>query len=139
VRYTLHLPVRPPYRLADMAADTLGVMDALGLQSAHVCGASMGGMIAQHLAARQPERVRSLLLMMTTSGARRLPQPSMKVRGALLSRPDGARTRGVVAHLQHLCWASAARPPAVARSLRGSACAFASVAAPGGPRAPRAS
>ncbi len=87
IKATLGLTVHSPYTLADMAADTAGLLDALNIPAAHVCGASMGGMIAQHLAVRHPERVKSLTLMMTTSGARKLPQPSMKVRAALLSRP----------------------------------------------------
>jgi pimeloyl-ACP methyl ester carboxylesterase len=78
------------------------VLDALGIQRAHVCGASMGGMIAQHLAAAHPQRVKSLTLMMTTTGARRLPQPSMKVRGALLSRPASNDAEAVAAHLQRV-------------------------------------
>ena len=82
LRYTLRLPVRSPYTLADMAADGVGVLDALGIPKAHICGASMGGMIAQHLAVRHPQRVKSLTLMMTSSGARQLPGPSLKVRGA---------------------------------------------------------
>lgn len=102
LKYGLRLPLRPVYRIADMAADTLGVMDALGIGSAHVCGASMGGMIAQHVAAAQPQRVRSLVLMMTTTGARRLPQPSLRVRAALMSRPDGRDPQAVVAHLERL-------------------------------------
>jgi len=87
LRYAMHLPVHSPYSLADMARDALGVLDALDIEQAHVCGASMGGMIAQHLAAMAPERVASLTLMMTTSGSRRLPQPSWRVRRALMSRP----------------------------------------------------
>ncbi|MDO8420134.1 MAG: alpha/beta fold hydrolase [Rubrivivax sp.] len=102
LRYALHLPVPAPYGIADMAADTLGVLDALGIGRAHVCGASMGGMIAQHLAARHPDRVKSLTLMMTTTGARGLPQPSLKVRGALLGRPESRDPAAVVAHLQRL-------------------------------------
>jgi pimeloyl-ACP methyl ester carboxylesterase len=102
MRYAMHIKVRSPYSLSDMAADTLGVMDALGLQRAHVCGASMGGMIAQHLAAAHPLRVKSLTLIMTTSGARRLPQPGMKVRQALISRPDGRDPEAVVSHLQRV-------------------------------------
>ena len=89
LRYALHLPVRSPYSLADMARDALGVLDALDIEQAHVCGASMGGMIAQHLAAMAPGRVASLTLMMTTRGARHLPQPSWRVRRALMSRPMG--------------------------------------------------
>jgi pimeloyl-ACP methyl ester carboxylesterase len=86
LRYLMHLPVHAPYSVADMAADALGVLDALGLPRAHVVGASMGGMIAQHLAAAQPQRVARLTLMMTTSGARHLPQPSARVRAALIER-----------------------------------------------------
>lgn len=86
LRYWMHLPVHAPYSMADMAGDAVGVLDALGISQAHVVGASMGGMIAQHLAAGQPGRVARLTLMMTTSGARALPQPSAKVRAALLDR-----------------------------------------------------
>jgi pimeloyl-ACP methyl ester carboxylesterase len=102
VRYMLRLPVRSPYALADMAKDAVGVLDALGIERAHVCGASMGGMIAQHLAASFPQRVKSLVLMMTTSGARRLPQPAARVQRALLFRPDGSDPASVVAHLERL-------------------------------------
>jgi pimeloyl-ACP methyl ester carboxylesterase len=102
MRYAMHLPVSSPYTLRDMAADAAGVLDALGIESAHVCGASMGGMIAQHLAVAHPPRVRSLTLMMTTSGSRRLPQPSMHVRKALMSRPSGPSLDAAAAHLQRL-------------------------------------
>ncbi len=102
LRYTLRLPVRAPYRLADMAADTVGVLDALGLQRAHLVGASMGGMIAQHVAAAHPERVKSLTLIMTTSGARHLPQPGFEVRKVLMSRPDGRDRARVEAHLKRV-------------------------------------
>ena len=102
LRYALRLPVRSPYTLADMAGDALGVLDALGLASAHVAGASMGGMIAQHLAANHPARVRSLALLMTSSGARHLPQPRLAVRQALLARPRSSAVPDVVAHLERL-------------------------------------
>lgn len=83
-RRLVHLPVRAPYTLAEMAADALGVLDVLDLAQVQVVGASMGGMIAQHLAAQHPQRVARLTLMMTTSGARHLPQPGARVRMALL-------------------------------------------------------
>jgi pimeloyl-ACP methyl ester carboxylesterase len=102
MRYTLHLPIAAPYGIADMAKDAVGVLDALGIAQAHVCGASLGGMIAQHIAANHAQRVKSLTLIMTTSGSRKLPQPSLKVRGALLSRPASSRPDDVVAHLEKL-------------------------------------
>jgi len=104
LRYFLHLPVPAAYRLADMAGDCVGVLDALGIDRAHICGASMGGMIAQHIAASWPDRVSRLTLMMTSSGARRLPQPSMTLRAAMLEQRAGA-AHGVdaeVARLTHL-------------------------------------
>ncbi len=76
LRYKLGLPVSAPYTLTDMADDALGLMDALQVQQFHVLGASMGGMIAQHLAAMAPQRVESLTLVMTSSGAEGLPAPN---------------------------------------------------------------
>jgi pimeloyl-ACP methyl ester carboxylesterase len=99
VRRMMHLPVRAPYTLRDMAADALGVLDALGLARAHVCGASLGGMVAQHLAAEHAGRVASLTLMMTTSGSRRLPQPTPKAQLALVSRPAGRTRDALVEHM----------------------------------------
>lgn len=102
LRHMLHLPIAAPYRIADMAGDALGVLDALGIASAHICGASMGGMVAQHLAARHPQRARSVTLMMTSSGARRLPQPAWPVQRALLARPPLRGEDAIVAHLVRL-------------------------------------
>ena len=103
LRFAFGLPVRSAYALADMAADTAGLLDAFGIASAHVCGASMGGMIAQQLAVRYPDRVKSLTLMMTTSGARRLPGPSLRVRRAMLSRPQrSSDLSSVVSHYVNL-------------------------------------
>ncbi|KPF69457.1 alpha/beta hydrolase [beta proteobacterium AAP99] len=98
VRHALGLKVSAPYTLDDMAADTLGLLDALSIERAHVCGASMGGMIAQLLAARHPQRVKHLALMLTTSGARGLPGPTLKARAALLARPRGRGEDAMVAH-----------------------------------------
>jgi len=84
-----------PYLLRDMAADTTGLMDHLGIESAHLVGASMGGMIAQTLAIERPDRVRSLVSMMSTTGSRRHGMPSMKAFGVLLSRPLGGRQNAI--------------------------------------------
>jgi pimeloyl-ACP methyl ester carboxylesterase len=120
LRHRLRLPVAAPYGIADMAEDAAGVLDALGIESAHVCGASMGGMVAQHLAARQPGRVKSLTLMMTTSGNRALPQARWTVQRALLSRPDGSDPAAVVRHLEGVMKliGSPAYPPEPARLQR---------------------
>ncbi|OHC71699.1 MAG: alpha/beta hydrolase [Rhodocyclales bacterium RIFCSPLOWO2_02_FULL_63_24] len=83
----LGLPVRTPYTLEDMAGDALGLMDRLGIARAHIVGASMGGMIAQVLAAKFPQRVLSLTSIMSTSGNRRVSRPSKPARKVLLSRP----------------------------------------------------
>jgi pimeloyl-ACP methyl ester carboxylesterase len=98
IRHALGLRVQSPYTLAAMAGDALGILDALGIASAHVCGASMGGMIAQHMARIAPGRVKSLTLMMTSSGARHLPAPSLRVRGALIARPPSNSVEGIVEH-----------------------------------------
>jgi pimeloyl-ACP methyl ester carboxylesterase len=79
------------YTLSDMARDAAGLLDALRLESAHVVGASMGGMIAQTLAIEQPERVRSLTSMMSTTGDRRVGDSTQEAIGVLFAPP--ARTR----------------------------------------------
>ncbi|WP_349976218.1 alpha/beta hydrolase [Pseudomonas sp. WHRI 8519] len=76
LRYKFGLPVAAPYTLTDMAGDGLRLMDALGIGQFHVLGVSMGGMIAQHMAAIAPQRVRSLTLVMSSSGAAGLPAPA---------------------------------------------------------------
>ena len=98
----LGLPVRTAYTLADMADDTVGLMDRLGIARAHIVGASMGGMIAQVLAARHPQRVMSLTSIMSTSGNRKLSRPSKAAGKALLARPaDPNDPEVVIEHLVH--------------------------------------
>ncbi len=98
LRYKLGLPVSAPYTLTDMADDALGLMDALQVQQFHVLGASMGGMIAQHLAAMAPQRVESLTLIMTSSGAEGLPAPNAALVQLLARR--GAPNREVALEQQ---------------------------------------
>ena len=65
-----------PYSLDDMADDAMAILDAVGIERAHICGASMGGMIAQATAIRHPHRVKSLTSIMSTTGNPELPSPS---------------------------------------------------------------
>jgi pimeloyl-ACP methyl ester carboxylesterase len=80
---------RPPYTLGDMAEDAFGLLDHLGIESAHVCGASMGGMIAQTMAILHPERVRSLTSIMSTTGKRTVGWQHPSLLPTLLSRRGG--------------------------------------------------
>jgi pimeloyl-ACP methyl ester carboxylesterase len=87
----LRIPLAAPYKLLDMADDVIGLMDALGIQSAHLIGASMGGMIAQEIAINYPRRVRTMISIMSTTGNSRLPQPSREVTAMLMARPVTTR------------------------------------------------
>ena len=97
LRYKLGLPVAAPYSLTDMANDGLRLMDALKVEQFHVLGVSMGGMIAQHLAAMAPDRVRSLTLVMSSSGAEGLPAPSAALV-QLLARRDAPNREVAIEH-----------------------------------------
>ncbi len=95
-------PAVAPYRLQDMAEDALAVMDALGWPDAHVVGASMGGMIAQELAIRHPDRVRTLTSIMSTPSARIATMPTIAAMRALaraagrpVTSPDQAADQAV--------------------------------------------
>ncbi len=82
--------INPPYDLTDMAADTVGLMDRLAIKKVHIVGASMGGMIAQIVAAKYPDRVRSLVSIMSSSGDPGLPQAMPEAMTAIMqARPDG--------------------------------------------------
>jgi len=85
------------YTLADMADDGVGLLDVLGIDRAHVVGASMGGMIAQTIAFRHPDRVLSLASIMSNTGARWTGQPSLSLYGTLLRRAPRER-EGYIEH-----------------------------------------
>ena len=105
-------PVKAAYNLDDMANDATGLLDALGIKKAHIVGASMGGMIAQMVAAQHPEKVLSLTSIMSSTGNPGLPQAKPEAMAILMTRPtsddpehlaqrsvDSAKVLGSPAHL----------------------------------------
>ncbi|MGK0470308.1 MAG: pimeloyl-ACP methyl ester carboxylesterase [Candidatus Azotimanducaceae bacterium] len=79
-----------PYTLDDMAADSVGLLEQLGIEQAHICGASMGGMIAQLVACNYPTKALSLTSIMSSSGNPDLPKSTPEAQTALMApRPDG--------------------------------------------------
>ncbi|GGZ23989.1 alpha/beta hydrolase [Streptomyces olivaceoviridis] len=95
-----------PYRLLDMADDGLGLLTALGVERAHVVGASMGGMIAQTMALASPERVLTLTSMMSSTGEREYGRPSPEAQAVLFSPKPADREGYVAAAEKELVWAS---------------------------------
>ena len=87
-----------PYTLNDMADDVACLLDALGIQSAHIAGASMGGMIAQLVAIRHPERTRSLISLMSTTSDPSLPRSDPKAQEALMQKPPAEDRDSVADH-----------------------------------------
>lgn len=85
-------PIEPPYSLSDMAADAVGLVDSLGLDRVHVCGLSMGGMIAQMMAIEYPDRVASMISMLSTTGQPDLPGPTAEAMEAMVSMPPSERS-----------------------------------------------
>lgn len=81
-----------PYLLSDMARDTVGLMDALGIERAHVVGASMGGMIAQTTAIEHPKRVRSMTSIMSSTGSPSLPLGKPEAMALLVRPPVSERS-----------------------------------------------
>ena len=98
VKAALKLPIRSAYTLADMAADGMALLDHLGIERAHIVGASMGGMIAQHIAARYPDRVLSLTSVMSTTGNPRLPRAQKEAMRVLANRPMGGDAEAMIAY-----------------------------------------
>jgi len=97
-KYKFRLPFSGPYRLSDMAKDTIGLIDALEIEKAHWVGASMGGMIAQVLAAQHPDRTLSMTSIMSSSGNRELPLSNLKVLKQLIFQPQKKRENAYLKH-----------------------------------------
>ncbi len=119
-RSILGMEVHAPYTLADMAGDVLGVLDALAITRAHVVGASLGGMIAQVLAARRPKRVASLVSIMSGSGNPYVSMARPRALSAILHRPERPDdVASVTDHLVHVMGVIGSRGyPPDAKALR---------------------
>ena len=135
----LKIPVAAPYRLRDMAEDTIALMDQLRIRSAHLVGASMGGMIAQEIAITFPERVRSLTSIMSTTGNPKVPPPTREAAAMLMAPPPQTRDEYIARFAQNWkllragsfpddealdrsraerCWDRGLNPAGVGRQLR---------------------
>jgi pimeloyl-ACP methyl ester carboxylesterase len=102
----LRRPMRSEYQIRDMADDAVGLLDALGLESAHVVGVSMGGMIVQQMAIDHPGRVRSMTSIMSTTGSRKVGQPKVRLIKMMARRPDPTPENAVevgVEMFRHIC------------------------------------
>jgi pimeloyl-ACP methyl ester carboxylesterase len=99
-----------PYTLSDMAQDGFGVLSALGVERAHIVGASMGGMIAQTMAIEQPERVLTLTSMMSTTGEPEFGQSTPEALAALLAPPATSREAYIGSAETWLLWHSRRYP-----------------------------
>ena len=97
----LKIPVAAPYKLRDMAQDTVALMDALHIRSAHIVGASMGGMIAQEIAITFPERVRSMTSIMSTTGNPKVPPPTREAAAMLMAPPPKSREEYIARFAQN--------------------------------------
>jgi pimeloyl-ACP methyl ester carboxylesterase len=95
-----------PYDLSDMGNDAVGLLDALGIDAAHVMGMSMGGMIAQAIAVEHPERCRSLISIMSSTGDPRSGAPTPEARELLLTPPPAEREAYIEAAELSVVWAS---------------------------------
>lgn len=98
----LGLRVDLPYTLGEMARDTVGLMEALQLDSAHIAGSSMGGAIAQLVAGRYPERVSSLTCFFSSSGRPGLPGPKIKVALRMARQPRGGNREAWTDYFQEV-------------------------------------
>jgi pimeloyl-ACP methyl ester carboxylesterase len=98
LRKKIGWPAKVPYTLTDMAHDGIGLLDALGIEAAHVVGASMGGMIAQLMAVHHPQRLHTLTSIMSTTGNGKLPQAEKHAMNALIAPLKNMDEETLVAH-----------------------------------------
>jgi pimeloyl-ACP methyl ester carboxylesterase len=115
-------PAEAPYSLGDMARDAVGLLDALGIERAHIVGASMGGMIAQVVAAEHPARTLSLVSIMSSTGRRDLPPGRPEAMAALMTPvPSASREDRIAASMK--TWRIIGSPgyPATEAELRADA------------------
>lgn len=95
-----------PYTLSDMAADAIGLLDHLGIERAHIAGASMGGMIVQTMAIEYPNRIASMTSIMSSPGDLQVGKPTKQARTALLAAPPTEREAYIEAATSSAIWAS---------------------------------
>ena len=100
--------INPPYTIEDMADDAVGLLDALGIDKAHICGMSMGGMIAQTIVINYPEKVLSLISIYSRTGDPEEPQAKPEVVELLIAPPPEERA-GYIEHMLKL-WHAIAGP-----------------------------
>lgn len=120
------LPLKTAYTLTDMADDGMALLNALGIEKAHLVGASMGGMIVQLMSAKYPERVLSMTSVMSSSGKRGLPGPTPEMRKRMLAkRPSNPTREEAVAFsvegLRLMAYPDPARAPDAFEAMAGRA------------------
>ena len=99
LRRLFRMRVKAPYQLEDMMRDVVGLMDALDIESAHLVGVSMGGMISQLLAIHEPQRVKSLTSIMSTTSDRKLPGPTKALNRHFMRGPAARTDEARLAYL----------------------------------------
>jgi pimeloyl-ACP methyl ester carboxylesterase len=121
VRAFAGAPVRAPYSLTDMSRDALGLLDHLGIERAHILGASMGGMIVQAMAIEHPTRIRSLISVMSMPGDFDYGRPAPEAAAVLFAAPPTDRDEFIAASEKSLVFQSKKYGDAIATRERSAA------------------